>query len=30
MPDTWLSLYANNGLLENLEPYLANGSIPAA
>lgn len=23
MPDTWLSLYANNGLLENLEPYLA-------
>jgi multiple sugar transport system substrate-binding protein len=22
MPDTWLSLYANNGLLENLEPYL--------
>ncbi|TIX73899.1 MAG: extracellular solute-binding protein, partial [Mesorhizobium sp.] len=23
MPDTWLSLYANNGLLESLEPYLA-------
>ena len=23
MPDTWLSLYANNGLLEDLEPYLA-------
>lgn len=23
MPDTWLSLYANNGMLENLEPYLA-------
>lgn len=22
MPDTWLSLYANNGALENLEPYL--------
>ena len=22
MPDTWLSLYANNGLLESLEPYL--------
>lgn len=22
MPDTWLSLYANNDLLENLEPYL--------
>ena len=23
MPDTWLALYANNGLLESLEPYLA-------
>ncbi len=23
MPDTWLALYANNGALENLEPYLA-------
>ena len=23
MPDTWLSLYANNGILESLEPYLA-------
>ncbi|WP_425646452.1 ABC transporter substrate-binding protein [Agrobacterium leguminum] len=23
MPDTWLSLYANNGMLESLEPYLA-------
>lgn len=23
MPDTWLSLYANNGALEDLEPYLA-------
>ncbi|MBP1849431.1 ABC transporter substrate-binding protein [Rhizobium halophytocola] len=22
MPDTWLALYANNGLVENLEPYL--------
>lgn len=22
MPDTWLSLYANNGALESLEPYL--------
>lgn len=22
MPDTWLSLYANNGLVESLEPYL--------
>jgi len=22
MPDTWLSLYANNGMLESLEPYL--------
>jgi len=22
MPDTWLALYANNGALENLEPYL--------
>nr|WP_298684961.1 sugar ABC transporter substrate-binding protein [uncultured Dongia sp.] len=24
MPDTWLSLYANNGALEDLEPYLAS------
>ncbi|WP_337267860.1 ABC transporter substrate-binding protein [Oryzifoliimicrobium ureilyticus] len=24
MPDTWLSLYANNGMLESLEPYLKN------
>ncbi|SEB72580.1 carbohydrate ABC transporter substrate-binding protein, CUT1 family [Nitratireductor aquibiodomus] len=24
MPDTWLSLYANNGMLESLEPYLEN------
>lgn len=23
MPDAWLPLYANNGMLENLEPYLA-------
>ena len=23
MPDRWLSLYANNGALESLEPYLA-------
>lgn len=23
MPDTWLSLYANNGMVESLEPYLA-------
>jgi multiple sugar transport system substrate-binding protein len=23
MPDRWQSLYANNGMLENLEPYLA-------
>ena len=22
MPDTWLSLYANNGMLESLEPYI--------
>src|SRR5688500_4585596 len=22
MPDRWLALYANNGKLENLEPYL--------
>jgi multiple sugar transport system substrate-binding protein len=22
MPDRWLALYANNGQLENLEPYL--------
>lgn len=22
MPDTWVSLYGNNGMLENLEPYL--------
>ncbi len=22
MPDTWVALYANNGALENLEPYL--------
>ena len=22
MPDTWLALYANNGALESLEPYL--------
>ncbi len=21
MPDTWLSLYGNNGMLESLEPY---------
>ncbi len=24
MPDRWLALYANNGKLESLEPYLAN------
>jgi multiple sugar transport system substrate-binding protein len=24
MPDTWLALYANNGALESLEPYLRN------
>ncbi len=29
MPDTWLALYAKNGSLENLEPYLENGSTPA-
>src|SRR6516225_7207221 len=23
MPDRWLSLYANSGMLESLEPYLA-------
>ncbi len=23
MPDRWMSLYANNGMLESLEPYLA-------
>ena len=23
MPDTWVSLYGNNGMLESLEPYLA-------
>jgi multiple sugar transport system substrate-binding protein len=23
MPDRWQALYANNGMLENLEPYLA-------
>src|SRR6478752_7915971 len=23
MPDTWLSLYGNNGMIESLEPYLA-------
>jgi multiple sugar transport system substrate-binding protein len=23
MPDTWLSLYANHGVLEDLEPYIA-------
>ena len=23
MPDRWQSLYANNGMLESLEPYLA-------
>ncbi|MGO7360495.1 extracellular solute-binding protein, partial [Rhizobium ruizarguesonis] len=22
MPATWLSLYANNGMLESMEPYL--------
>lgn len=27
MPDTWLSLYANNGLLESLEPYLADWDV---
>lgn len=27
MPDTWLSLYANNGLLESLEPYLADWEV---
>ncbi len=26
MPDRWLSLYATNGALENLEPYLASWS----
>ncbi|KTQ95771.1 ABC transporter substrate-binding protein [Aureimonas ureilytica] len=26
MPDTWVALYANNGALENLEPYLAKWS----
>jgi len=24
MPDSWVSLYANNGMLESLEPYLAD------
>ncbi|TYC51442.1 sugar ABC transporter substrate-binding protein [Rhodobacterales bacterium] len=27
MPDTWLSLYANNGMLESLEPYLENWDV---
>jgi multiple sugar transport system substrate-binding protein len=26
MPDTWVALYAKNGALENLEPYLAKWS----
>ncbi|CDI09961.1 ABC transporter substrate-binding protein [Agrobacterium pusense] len=29
MPDTWLSLYANNGMLESLEPYLAKWEYTA-
>ncbi len=29
MPDTWLSLYANNGMLESLEPYLAKWQYTA-
>jgi multiple sugar transport system substrate-binding protein len=29
MPDRWLSLYANNGRLESLEPYLAQWSETA-
>ena len=30
MPDTWLALYANNDLLESLEPYLEGlGRRPA-
>ncbi len=29
MPDRWLSLYANGGRLENLEPYLAKWSHTA-
>lgn len=27
MPDTWLSLYANNGMLESLEPFLENWDV---
>lgn len=27
MPDTWLALYANNGLLADLEPYLADWPV---
>ncbi len=27
MPDTWLALYAKNGALENLEPYLKDWSV---
>jgi multiple sugar transport system substrate-binding protein len=30
MPDRWVSLYANNGKLENLEPYLAKWDQTAA
>jgi len=29
MPDTWLALYANNGALESLEPYLAKWQYTA-
>ena len=29
MPDTWLSLYANNGMLESLEPYLSDWEVTA-
>jgi len=29
MPDTWLALYANNGALESLEPYLAKWEYTA-
>ncbi len=27
MPDTWVSLYANNGMVESLEPYLKTWSV---
>ncbi len=30
MPDTWLSLYANNGMLESLDPISPSGNTPPA